>query len=359
MSRRGRRNRKNKTIVKQAATPPPVPLRNVGVVVIGRNEGERLERCLKSLEARRLPTCYVDSGSTDDSCDLARRLNVDVVELTNTTPFTAARARNTGFNHLRTTHPDLDFIQVLDGDTELQPDWIEAGLAELRSNPRIAAVVGRRRERFPDASNYNRLCDMEWNTPIGDADAFGGDVLFRTAAWRDAGGYDTTLIAGEDPEFSFRLRAGGWKIRRIDAEMTLHDAAISSFGQWWKRTKRAGHAYAEGAAMHGSEGHYVKEVRSIAFWAGALPLTIVTSVLLGLLVTPFAFLGATLAVGYPVLWWKIRKWRIGLGDPSSSAGMYARHVVLGKFAELTGMFTYHRNRLRGHHTGLVEYKGPS
>jgi GT2 family glycosyltransferase len=357
MSRRGRRKRKNKTVVRPPVTPPPVPIANVGIVVIGRNEGERLERCLKSLEVTRMPVCYVDSGSTDGSCDLARQLHVDVVELSTSTPFTAARARNTGFNHLRTLHPDLEFVQVLDGDTELQPDWLDAALSEMSKDVRVAAVVGRRRERFPDASNYNQLCDMEWNTPIGDADAFGGDVLFRTSAWRDAGGYDTTLIAGEDPEFSFRLRAGGWKIRRIDAEMTLHDAAIDSFGQWWKRSTRAGHAYAEGAALHGAQGHYVKEVRSIAFWAGAVPLVLLGSLALGLFLTPWAFLGAAVLAGYPVLWWKVRAYRIGLGDDGTTSGMYARHVVLGKFAELSGMVRYYRNRLRGTRSELVEYKG--
>lgn len=359
MSRKsGRRNRKNKAVI-AAPKPPPIPRPGVGVVVIGRNEGERLERCLKSLESFNLLTCYVDSGSTDDSCDLARSVGVEVIPLSNTQPFTAARARNTGFNHLRTIRPDLEFVQVLDGDTELQPEWLELALNELASNPRIAAVVGRRRERFPDASPYNQMCDMEWNTPIGEADAFGGDVLFRASAWRDAGGYDTTLIAGEDPEFSFRLRAGGWKIHRIDAEMTLHDAAITSFGQWWKRSKRAGHAYAEGSAMHGSDGHYTKEVRSILFWALAVPTGIVASALVGALVTPWALLGLGLLAGYPVLWWKVRRYRLSIGDEPKPSGTYARFVVLGKFAELSGLLTYRKNRLRGTRTALVEYKGAS
>jgi GT2 family glycosyltransferase len=359
MSRsRGRRNRKNKTVISQP-TPPRLPLPNVGVVVIGRNEGERLERCLKSIESLGVPTCYVDSGSTDGSQELAKRLNVDVVELSAAQPFTAARARNTGFNHLRSSNADLEFVQVLDGDTELQPDWLPTAIDELRSNQRIAAVVGRRRERFPDASTYNRMCDLEWDTPLGDVDAFGGDVLFRTAAWRDAGGYDTSLIAGEDPEFSFRLRAGGWKLRRIEAEMTLHDAAITNFGQWWKRSKRAGHAYAEGASMHGAEGHYTKEVRSIGFWAGAVPLGIIASVVVGLTVTPWAFAGLGLLLGYPLLWSRIRAHRKSLGDDAKVAGMYARFVVIGKFAELTGVLTFHMNRLRGTKTGLVEYKQPT
>ena len=45
-----------------------------GVVVIGRNEGERLVRCLQSLSQSRAPLVYVDSSSTDGSCEQAQRL---------------------------------------------------------------------------------------------------------------------------------------------------------------------------------------------------------------------------------------------------------------------------------------------
>lgn len=70
-----------------------------GVVVIGRNEGERLRQCLRSL----LPTVvavYVDSGSTDGSAKWARDNGAEVVDLDASVPFTAARVRNAGFQRL-------------------------------------------------------------------------------------------------------------------------------------------------------------------------------------------------------------------------------------------------------------------
>ncbi len=65
-----------------------------GVVIIGRNEGERFERCLRSLVGRASPIVYVDSGSTDNSVGFAEShasSGVHVVRLDMSTPFTAAR----------------------------------------------------------------------------------------------------------------------------------------------------------------------------------------------------------------------------------------------------------------------------
>ena len=80
----------------------------------------------------------------------------------------------------------------------------------------------------PEASVYNRLCDFEWDTPVGDAEACGGDFLARAAAFGSVGGFDERMIAGEEPELCYRLRRGGWRIHRADHAMTLHDAARES-----------------------------------------------------------------------------------------------------------------------------------
>ena len=102
---------------------------------------------------------------------------------------------------------------------------------------------------------------------MGEATSCGGDALIRCDALRAAGGYRADLIAGEEPELCLRLRRAGWSIWRIDAEMTWHDAAIHRFAQWWTRSVRSGHAYGEGAWLHGrsTDRHWVKEnVRALA-----------------------------------------------------------------------------------------------
>ena len=187
----------------------PKPSVSIGVVAIGRNEGERLRRCLRSIPSD-VPVVYVDSASTDDSVEFARSTLATVVELDMAKPFSAARARNEWFGSLLEHCPDITFVQFVDGDCELEPHWRDRAKNFFESQPRIAAVCGRRRERYPNASLYNRMCDEEWNTPTGQADACGGDAMIRVRAFVDVGGYDAMMIAGEEPELCSRLRAAGW-----------------------------------------------------------------------------------------------------------------------------------------------------
>lgn len=251
-----------------SAIPP-----RVGVVIIGRNEGERLRRCLASLAKGARHLVYVDSGSSDGSVALARSFGAHVVILDPALPFTAARARNAGLDQLREIAPEVELVQFVDGDCEVADGWIEKAAAEFPNDDHLAVVCGRRRERFPQASVYNLLCDIEWNTPVGLADSCGGDAMMRTQPVVDVHGYNPDLIAGEEPDLCLRLRQRDYRIRRIDAEMTLHDANMLRFSQWWRRTIRSGHAYAEGFTRHrGEPGRlWAREVRSNLFWGAALP----------------------------------------------------------------------------------------
>ncbi|HKS16666.1 MAG TPA: glycosyltransferase family A protein, partial [Planctomycetota bacterium] len=113
----------------------------VGVVVIGRNEGDRLKRCLRSVSGDGAHVVYVDSGSTDGSVAAAREAGADVVELDLSTPFTAGRARNAGFDRLREAVPDLETVQFVDGDCELTAGWLKLGAGELDRRSEAAIVV--------------------------------------------------------------------------------------------------------------------------------------------------------------------------------------------------------------------------
>ena len=56
---------------------------------------------------------------------------------------------------------------------------IEQAYSALANQPNLAIVCGRLRERFPEQSIYNRLCDMEWDTPVGETKACGGIAMMR------------------------------------------------------------------------------------------------------------------------------------------------------------------------------------
>lgn len=322
----------------------------IGVVVIGRNEGERLVRCLDSAARDAARVVYVDSASSDGSVERAEARGASVVRLAPDRPFTAARARNAGFERLRELEPGVELVQFVDGDCELREGWVAAAAAHLRAHPEVAVVCGRRRERHPEASVYNRLADLEWDTPVGDAEACGGDAMIRAAVLEEVGGYDAALIAGEEPELCLRVRRRGHRVVRLDREMTLHDAAMTRLGQWWRRQARAGHAYAEAAWLHGGgpERFRVREVLSILAWGAALPVVALV------LAPPTA--GGSLALAaaaYAMLWLRIRAQQDGPG-----AGAWATACVAGKLAQAWGVATFAWNRLvRGRRTALIEYKG--
>ncbi|MES2583331.1 MAG: glycosyltransferase family 2 protein [Pseudomonadota bacterium] len=323
----------------------------LGVVAIGRNEGNRLKTCIQSALAGGLVqiVVYVDSGSTDGSADYARSQGCQVINLDMTTPFTAARARNEGFALALQCAPALTHVQFIDGDCELVEGWLEAALAFMHQHPEVAAACGRRRERNPQSSVYNQLCDIEWNTPVGKAKSCGGDVLIRVDALRAVGGYRASLIAGEEPELCVRLRAAGWQVWRLDQEMTLHDAAMLRFGQWWNRAKRAGFAFAEGAALHGAppERHWVRESRSAWLWGAVIPALIAV---LSVLLTPWVLV---LMLVYPL---QVTRLYLRARHSMPLPGWYAVCLVLGKVPESLGQIKYLLSRARGKRAALIEYK---
>lgn len=321
----------------------------IGAVVIGRNEGERLRTCLESLAQHLSHIVYVDSGSTDGSVDRATKIGVTAVPLNMSQPFTAARARNAGFKALIANYPALKYVQFIDGDCQLVSGWLETAANFLEQHAEYAVVCGRRRERFPEKSLYNRLCDIEWDTPTGEANACGGDALIRVNAFVQVDGYRDDLIAGEEPELCVRLRGIGWRIWRLAEEMTLHDASITRFSQWWKRTQRSGYAFAEGAFLHGAfpERHWVKESRSAWLWAVFIPITaIVVAYFNGLA-------GLIILLIYPLQISRLAV--LGKCLPKDNWPR-AYFLVLGKFPELIGQLQFLWNRLVGNRGKLIEYK---
>ena len=327
---------------------------SVGFVIIGRNEGDRLARCLETCLATEAPVVYVDSGSTDGSAERARDLGAEVIDLDMTKPFTAARARNEGLDHLIAQSPGLEFVQFVDGDCELLPDWLSASMQEMVARPKVGVVWGNRLERHPDKTVYNRLTHVEWlyNFPYGDVGACGGDSLMRVEAFHAVDGFDSALISGEEPELCFRLRHAGWIIFHIDADRALHDVDMQRFGQWWKRSRRAGYAFTQGALMHGRESperYWVRESLSILFWGAALPGAIV----LGAIADP-RMLAAF--VVYPLSVVRVQGRMRKRGCSSRDAWLYAFFCYLSKFPAFGGQLQCLGQRLARRQGSIIEYK---
>lgn len=322
----------------------------VGVVMIGRNEGTRLVACLESVARLALPMVYVDSASTDGSQAAARAAGAQVIDLDLGQPFTAARARHEGALAVIARAPGLRYIQFIDGDCTLAPDWVASAQAFLDAAPGYAVACGRRRERWPAASLYNRMADLEWDTPVGDAAACGGDSLVRIAAYHAVGGFDPALVAGEEPELCSRLGAAGWRIRRMDVDMTTHDAAMTRLSQWWKRAVRSGFGYAQAWRATRARPHplYGRELLRAGVWT-ILPLA--ASVIGGLAIHPVCWLLAPAAYAA-----QIARLAVRFGAGHAAGWQRAALLTLGKVAESWGAARYFGRAAKGNTGGTITYK---
>jgi GT2 family glycosyltransferase len=323
----------------------------IGVVVIGRNEGERLKACFSSLPTE-LPTVYVDSGSSDGSVEFAQGIGVEVVALDMSIPFTAARARNAGWQRLLKIHPTVQYVQFIDGDCELIENWLELGLCKLEQDATLAIVYGRTIEKAPHASLYNQLADMGWRLPVQNGQACGGIALIRVEALQTVNGFDNSLICGEEPEMCLRMRRLGWRILWVDVPMTYHDMAMYRFSQWWKRMVREGWGIAEGFARYGQaqERYMARRYYSGWFWGLILPGLVL------LLSWSTHALSLFLLLGYLFLALRIYTYRRQQGDSPKNSRLYAQFITISKFPQVIGHLRYWLAQWQQKAPQIIEYK---
>jgi GT2 family glycosyltransferase len=322
---------------------------SIGLVAIGRNEGERLDKCVSSAIARCEQVVYVDSGSKDDSVLKARCAGIEVIELGSQKPFTAARARNAGFERVCQLSGGLGYVQFLDGDCELNSAWLEVAFRFLEEHEDVAIVYGRRRERAPNLTIYNSLCDMEWDTSLGESKSCAGDFLVRIEAFREVGGFREDVVAAEDTELCCRLRDAGWKVVRIAAEMSIHDAAMLHFRQWWTRSLRTGYAFGLGTYLHGKppERLFVRESHRALLWGIGLPLL---SLFVALWASPWAWL---VWLVYPLQIIRLASRNNGTMRQRMLLGLFQ---LMARFPEALGLLKFMRDRILSRQAVIIEYK---
>jgi GT2 family glycosyltransferase len=325
----------------------------VGVVLIGRNEGERLLLALDAVTDASRPLVYVDSGSTDDSCRDATERGAVVVNLDMSRPFTAARARNAGFERLRQERPNVEYVQFVDGDCEVDRGWIETAAAELERNPQVAAVCGYLKERYPERSVYNRICDVEWNLgPVGPTTSFGGNVMIRATALEEVGGWNPSVIAAEDDELAVRLRQTGYQLVRLDHESMVHDVDMHHAWQWWRRAKRAGYAYAQVSSLHGAppERKFVREKRRALLWGLAAPAGAL------LMAPPTLGISCLAFARYPAVGMRVALQTRMRGFPWTHSIAWGVSCALSAFPEAIGVVQFHLDALRQREPEIIEHK---
>jgi len=329
------------------------------IVIIGRNEGLRLERCIHSIQANfEGPIIYVDSGSTDGSTDFALSAGIDVIDLNLSVPFTMARARNAGFNFLVEKYPIHKYVQFVDGDCEISCGWLDTAIRFLNENQNIATVCGKLSERFPEKNLYHKILNMEWNSGYGEIDACGGIAMYRITCLNDVGLFNESLIAGEEPELCLRIRKSDRKIWRLYSQMGTHDANMNKFSQWWTRAVRCGHAYAQAYDMseRGSNNKQLKQMTSSIIYGFILPVLLILNIFFTTLQDLSQALTILILVIYIRLVLSSIKYRRKLNDNLQNSILYGLSIISGKLAEIQGIVTYFKNKALGQASEIMEYR---
>jgi glycosyltransferase involved in cell wall biosynthesis len=318
----------------------------VGIVVIGRNEGERLARSLDALRGTDCPIVYVDSRSSDGSVALATTCGIPVHVLDDKHPLNAARARNEGFAWLLERHPELRLVQFVDGDTALAPGWLDKAGEALHGDERLGVVAGHLGERQAGRSVFHLLAALEWRRTPGPIEATGGTFMARAGVFAEAGGFDGNVPAGEEADLCMRIRARGFEVHHVDAEMGIHDMGGIGLRMWWLRNLRTGHGYAQGAGA----GRYRREARSALSWGIALPVLALGCA------WPTRGWSLLLLLAFPVQMARVYRAARVRGWTRRESRCYGFFTVLAKAPEALGVVRYAGERLRGAAPLLVRYK---
>lgn len=256
----------------------PARVLDLSFVVIGFNESATLPACFRSiqeaeLEGLAVEIIYVDGGSTDTSIEIARSWKVDAC-LGGEKRRRAAENRNLGLRHARG-----EFVQFLDGDMQLEPGWIQAGLALLRQRPGTAVVWGYIREANPGP--YYRAMQLDWEFVEGPTRYCGGAALFRRGPLASLGGFPEDVAYGEEPYLCWRIRNELDKeVYHLHEPMVQHDLAYGGLRDYARRTVRCGETYAEIAArcLHTKERLWLREVVTSLGWASILVIAILAAI---------------------------------------------------------------------------------
>ncbi len=328
---------------------------SLSIVIIGRNEGERLDRCLKSVLAIEAfggasELIYVDSASTDGSNLRAAQFGAKTLGIGSAHPC-AAVARNIGWRSAQ-----APIVLFLDGDTILDGKFLTSSIGEF-SDQQVAVVFGNRREIDPSGSIFNRILDLEWMVAPGPVEFCGGDALMRRDVLERVGGYDERLIAGEEPELCRRIRALGYTIKHVNRPMTGHDLAIRRFAQYWRRALRTGYAYAEVSERfkhtdlplwrEQARGNRVRgtvlSVLTVSALSGAIALRMVWPLLVA----------TAIIAGLAVRTASRSKWRSSNLATRLAFGLHSHFVQI---PILFGQLRYFYYRATGKTAQLIEYK---
>ena len=308
----------------------------VSVVVIGRNEANLLPDCFRSIQEMDYPQdclefLYVDTGSTDDSLEIARQYGIRAVQELSDFP-TAALARNRGIREAK-----YDIVHFVDGDMTVAPDYLKRAIPHLDRDG-VACVIGRLEERHAKDNLIAWALHHGWEIKqVGFVEAPGGGGTFLKSALLDVGGYAANLPGMAETEIGIRLREKGHRILLIDEVMGTHDYEITTLSQLLKWYYDRGYGVF-GRILTFPEAPAWRPVQVVArkdlvFTAACLALTVV------LFISGYWFLVLLLPLAL-VVYVLLRYWNYGPVEKRWHTLTFYLLVYIGKPVVALGSLSY-------------------
>jgi GT2 family glycosyltransferase len=311
----------------------------ISIIIKTLNEEGNVSRAIESsLQAAASlggEVIVADSGSTDRTVELAMRYPILVVQLSDPKQRCCGIAPQLGFQHSKGK-----YIYILDGDMELDTNFLKEAIAVLQSDPSIGGVGGIVREmRFDNLEFENRARHfLRRQVKHGsDVDCLTGGGLYRRAAIEDVSYIsDRNLHGFEEYDLGARLRVKGWRLVRLESHAVDHYSyQLGTYRLLWYRL-RAGRLLALGEILRAAiAGKYLKnavvELRPIRFAIGILLYWPMVGVLaLGVPSVGWVIALLACAVTLPVLAMTARSSSLATGAYSVAVWhLTAANLVLG------------------------------
>jgi len=229
-------------IFKEALPPPLKDMPKASVIVCAYNAAATLGACLASIARLNYPafeTIVIDDGSTDATASIARTSGVRTLSLEHCG---LSFARNAGI-----VAASGAIVAFIDADAEADPDWLYH-LVEAITR-REAAAAGGRNFPPPPASDLAAALACAPGIPrevrSGDDEleqACGCSMAVDKAKIGDPPYFDQAFAsAGDDVDFSWRLREQGARIAYAPAAVAIHQPRATA-GAYLRQQRGYGRA---------------------------------------------------------------------------------------------------------------------
>jgi len=193
----------------------------ISFIVPVRNDARRLEMCLRSIRRNIGTTAtheiiVVDNGSTDQSAEVARSFGARVLSMPDRVPVAELRNR-------AARQATGDALAFVDADNEIVSGWVIAAVETLRTP--AAGAVGALCLAPIDGTWVQRAYGYMRGRAQGQHETEwlgSGNLVVWRQTFESVHGFDASLQACEDVDFSRKLRAAGKKLISDSRLKSIH-----------------------------------------------------------------------------------------------------------------------------------------